>query len=93
MSVCDCSPQQVKKNKEDSVVLANHAREMMFKLVDALQVRNDLDSTKPSIEDYYRKVPLFQIQNRDLECAIELLKISLRPQRSERTGLSSNGYV
>jgi hypothetical protein len=54
MSVCDCNVQQVKKNNEDSVTLANHAREMMFKLADAVQVRNDLDSIRPSIEDYYR---------------------------------------
>jgi hypothetical protein len=54
MSGYDCSIQQVKKNKEDGVALANYAREMRFKLVDALQVRNDLDSIRPSIEDYYR---------------------------------------
>jgi hypothetical protein len=61
MSVCDCSIQQVTKNNEDSVALANHAREMRFKLVDALQVRNDLDPIKPSIKDYYRSVHLSQI--------------------------------
>jgi hypothetical protein len=88
MSVCDCSIQQVKKNKEDSVALANHAREMTFKLADAVQVRNDQDSLKPSIEDYYRLVPLSQAQNKDLTCAIELLRTSLPSQRSERTGLS-----
>jgi hypothetical protein len=54
MSVCDCSTQQMKKNKENSVALANHAREMKLKLVDVVQVRNDPDSIKPSIEDYYR---------------------------------------
>jgi hypothetical protein len=52
MSVCDCSVQQVKKNNEDSVALANHARKMKLKLVDAVQVRDDMDSIKPSIEDY-----------------------------------------
>jgi hypothetical protein len=54
MSVCDCSIQQVKKNKEDGIALANRARDMTFKLADAVQVRNDQDSLKPSIEDYYR---------------------------------------
>jgi hypothetical protein len=93
MSVCDCSIQQVKKNKEDGIALANRAREMTFKLVDAVQVRNDLGSIKPSIEDYHRSVPLSQIQNRDLTYATEFLRTSLRSQRSERTSLSSNGYV
>jgi hypothetical protein len=46
--------QQVKNNKEDSIALAQHAREMTTKLVDALQARNDLDSLKPGIEDYSR---------------------------------------
>jgi hypothetical protein len=46
--------QQVKNNKEDSIALAQHAREMTTKLVDALQTRNDLDSLKPGIEDYSR---------------------------------------
>jgi hypothetical protein len=44
--------QQVKNNKEDSITLANHAREMTSQLVNALQVRNDLDSLKPGIEEF-----------------------------------------
>jgi poly-gamma-glutamate capsule biosynthesis protein CapA/YwtB (metallophosphatase superfamily) len=64
MSVCDCIIQQVKKNKEDSVALANHAREMMFKLANAVQVRIDQDSLKPSIEDNYRLMPLSQTQKK-----------------------------
>jgi hypothetical protein len=93
MSGYDCSIQQVKKNKEDEIALANRARDMTFKLVDALQVRNDLGSIRPSIEDYYTQVPLSQIQERNLTCATELLRKSLRSQTNERTGLSSNGYV
>jgi hypothetical protein len=46
--------QQVKNNKEESITLAKHAREMTFQLVDALQIRNDLDSLKPSIEDFVK---------------------------------------
>jgi hypothetical protein len=52
MSVCDCHVQQVKNNKEGSIALAKHAKEMSSKLVDALQARNDLDSLKPSIINF-----------------------------------------
>jgi hypothetical protein len=45
---------QVKNHKEESIALAKHAREMTFKLVDALQTRNDLDSLKPSIEHFVK---------------------------------------
>jgi hypothetical protein len=44
----------VKNNKKKSIALAKHAREMTFKLVEALQTRNDLDSLKPSIEDFVK---------------------------------------
>jgi predicted secreted Zn-dependent protease len=50
--------QQVKNNKEDSIALANHAREMTSKLAQALQARNDLDSLKPNIEDFFKCVDL-----------------------------------
>jgi hypothetical protein len=43
----------VKNNKEESIALAKHAREMTFKLVDVLQTRDDLDSLKPSTEDFF----------------------------------------
>jgi hypothetical protein len=46
--------QQVKNNKEESIALAEHAREMTCKLVDTLQIRNDLDSLKPSLEDFFK---------------------------------------
>jgi hypothetical protein len=46
--------QQVKNNKEESIALAEHVREMTFKLVDTLQTRNDLDSLKPSIEHFVK---------------------------------------
>jgi hypothetical protein len=52
MSVRDFDLQQVKNNKEDSIALANHAREMTSKLVDTVKGRNDQDSLKPSIEDF-----------------------------------------
>jgi hypothetical protein len=42
----------MKNNKEESIALAKHAREMTSKLVDALQARNDLDSFKPSIKEF-----------------------------------------
>jgi hypothetical protein len=45
--------QQVKNNKEESMALAEHAREMTFKLVDVLQTRNDLGSLKPKIQDFF----------------------------------------
>jgi hypothetical protein len=44
----------VKNNKEESIALAKHAREMTFKRVDALKSRNDLDSLKPSIEGFLK---------------------------------------
>jgi hypothetical protein len=44
----------VKNNKEDSIALAQRAREMTTKLVDALQARTDLGSLKLGIEDYLR---------------------------------------
>jgi hypothetical protein len=46
--------QQVKNNKGESIALAEHAREMTYKLVDALQTRNDLDSLKPSIDHFVK---------------------------------------
>jgi hypothetical protein len=52
MSIDDCGLQQVKNNKEESIALANHAREMTSMLVNALQARNDLDSQKPSMEEF-----------------------------------------
>jgi hypothetical protein len=52
MPVHDCDVQQVKNNKEDSIALANHAREMTSKLVDALKTCNELDSLKPSGENF-----------------------------------------
>jgi hypothetical protein len=54
MSVYDCDVQRVKNNKEDSIALANHAREMTSKLVDVLQARNDRDLLKPNIDDFYK---------------------------------------
>jgi hypothetical protein len=48
----DLDIQQVKNNKEDSIALANHAREMTSKLVDAVQASNDLDSLKPGIDNF-----------------------------------------
>jgi hypothetical protein len=53
-SVRDFDMQQIKTNKQDSITLANHAREMTSKLVEALQTRNDLESTKPSIEEFHK---------------------------------------
>jgi hypothetical protein len=50
--VRDLDIQQVKNNKEDSITLANHAREMTSKLVDAVQASNDLDSLKPGIDNF-----------------------------------------
>jgi hypothetical protein len=44
----------VRNNKEESIALAKHTREMTFKLVDALQTRNDLNSLKPRIEDFVK---------------------------------------
>jgi hypothetical protein len=46
--------QQVKNNEEESIALAEHARETTFRLVDALKGRNDLDSLKPKIEDFFK---------------------------------------
>jgi hypothetical protein len=54
MSMCNYDIQRVRNNKEDSIALANHARETTFKLVDALQAKDDRDSLKPSIEAYYK---------------------------------------
>jgi hypothetical protein len=54
MSVYDYDAQRVKNNKEDSIALANHARETTSKLVDILQARNDRDSLKPNIDDFYK---------------------------------------
>jgi hypothetical protein len=44
----------VKNHKEESIALAEHAREMTLKLVDALKSFSDLDSIKPSIEDFVK---------------------------------------
>jgi hypothetical protein len=44
----------VKNHKEESIALAERAREMTFKLVDALKDRNDLDSLKPKIEAFFK---------------------------------------
>jgi hypothetical protein len=46
--------QQVQNNKEESIALAEHTREMTFKLVDILQTRNDLNSLKLKIEDFVK---------------------------------------
>jgi hypothetical protein len=46
--------QPVKNNKDDGIALVNHVRETTFKLVNALQAWNDLDSIKPGMEDYYK---------------------------------------
>jgi hypothetical protein len=46
--------QQVKNNQEESIALAEHAREMTLQLVDALRGCNDLDSLKPKIEDFLK---------------------------------------
>jgi hypothetical protein len=53
MLIHDCDTQVVKNNKEESIALAKHTREMTSKLVDALQAWSDLDSPKPSIEDFF----------------------------------------
>jgi hypothetical protein len=58
MTVLINDMQQVKNNKEDSIALANHAREITSKLAQALQARNDLDSLKPNIEDFFKYVDL-----------------------------------
>jgi hypothetical protein len=42
----------MKNNKEESIALAKHAREMTSKLFDTLQARNDLDSLEPGIEEF-----------------------------------------
>jgi hypothetical protein len=63
--------QQVKNNKEDSIALANHAREMTSKLAQALQAHNNLDSLKPSIEDFCKYVDLSHIRNLDLIYVVE----------------------
>jgi hypothetical protein len=52
--------QQVENNKEGSIALAEHAREMTFKLVDALKSCSDLDSIKPSIEHFVKSVHISQ---------------------------------
>jgi hypothetical protein len=54
LSVRDCNMQQVKNNEQESIALAKHAREMTVQLVDALKGRNDLDSLKPKIEDFFK---------------------------------------
>jgi hypothetical protein len=54
MSVCDYDIQRVKNNKENSIALANHARETMSKLVDVLRTGNDRASLKPSIDDFHK---------------------------------------
>jgi hypothetical protein len=46
--------QQVKNNKEDSVALAHHASEVTSKLFGALETREDVDSTKASIENFVK---------------------------------------
>jgi hypothetical protein len=46
--------QQVQNNKEESIALAKHAREMTFKLVDHLKSYNEPDSLKPSIERFVK---------------------------------------
>jgi hypothetical protein len=44
----------VKNHKEESIALAEHAREMTLKVVDTLKSCSDLDSLKPSIEDFFK---------------------------------------
>jgi hypothetical protein len=48
----DHDMQIVKNNKEDSLALAKHAREMTSKLLEVLKTRNDLDSLKPTLEQF-----------------------------------------
>jgi hypothetical protein len=62
----------VKNNKEDSIALANHAREMTSKLVQTLQTRSDLDSLKPGIEDFFMCVYFPLKMKPDVMCVIEL---------------------
>jgi hypothetical protein len=54
MLIPDCDMQRVKHNKEDSIALAEHAKEMTCKLFQTFQARSDLDTMKPSIEDFCR---------------------------------------
>jgi hypothetical protein len=72
MSVRDCDMQQVKNNKEDSIALANHAREMTSKLAQALQAHHDLDSLKPGIEDFLKYVDLSRTLNLQLTYVVDL---------------------
>jgi hypothetical protein len=72
MSVRDFDMQQVKNNKEDSIALANHAREMTSKFAQALQTSNDLDSLKPGIEDFLKYVDLSRTLNLELTCLVGL---------------------
>jgi hypothetical protein len=72
MSLYDCDMQQVKNNKEESVALAEHAREMTLQVVDALKGRNDLDSLKPSIEDFFKSVDLSQTLYVNVTGVVEL---------------------
>jgi hypothetical protein len=46
--------QPVKSNRDSGIALVDHVRETTFKLVTALQAWSDLDSIKPSMEDYYK---------------------------------------
>jgi hypothetical protein len=46
--------QQAQNNKEESIALAKHARDMTFKLFDPLKSCNHLDSLKPSIEHFVK---------------------------------------
>jgi hypothetical protein len=48
--------QQVKNNKEDSLGLAEHARDVTYKLFDALQSLDNLDSMRMNIESYIQYV-------------------------------------
>jgi hypothetical protein len=72
MSVRDFDMQQVKNNKEDSIALANHAREMTSKFAQALQTSNDLDSLKPGIEDFLKYVDHSRTLNLELTCLVGL---------------------
>jgi hypothetical protein len=63
--------QQVKNNKEDSIALADHAREMTSKLVDTVQGRNDQDSLKPIMENFSKYVVLCRTLNLELTYVVE----------------------
>jgi hypothetical protein len=54
LSGSDYALQQVKNNKEDSAMLANHASEITPKLFAALKTRDDLGSLEASIGSFVK---------------------------------------